>query len=386
MTLRNIVLTLLLISVIGLTAGAQPQPYVYHTFTDGWTDPIQILFQGVPAEDGWIVHILCTGDDGIIDPPEVDIMSPNFGGPTGDDFLADPSPWTSGGNNVNEYLVNGYEFWGELMPTHWGTVYGTTAMYAQPVGSGTEPVINIGDFVYLRAFNSDQLATATWYSQIADPIEILLTGVTNPTPVFNIDLNPEYVLPVELLSFVANPGNNFVNLEWVTASETENHHFNIYRNYEKLVEVATQSVGGESSEPLNYNFKDDQVTNGMEYSYQLTAVDINGEESEILSEVEVIPAWDPSYTVTEYNLHQNYPNPFNPGTTIEYDVLESGKVFLTVYNIKGEEVTTLINGDYRVGPLKHVTFWNAEALASGIYFYQVRVNDFTATKKMVLVR
>ena len=192
-------------------------------------------------------------------------------------------------------------------------------------------------------------------------------------------------MPVELMSFTAAPGNNMVTLEWVTASETENKCFHIYRDDEEIVEIGTKAEGGESSEPLTYTYIDRQVVNGVEYHYLLTAEDINGIEMD-LQELDAIPAWDPNYVVTEYKLHQNYPNPFNPGTTIEYDVLESGKVYLTVYNIQGQEVAKLIDGVYKTGGVKHVHFWNAEGLSSGVYFYQVKVNDFQSTQKMVYIQ
>ncbi len=382
MTSKRTVIALSLIAVLGIfvIASAQPQnqPLLFHTLTTNY-DPIPIEFNNVPAQDGWLIYVVCAGGDHINQPPVMGIGVGNVGLPTGDDFLADPVQ-----NNVQSLFVNGLEQWG---PGYEGCLYSLQAVNCLQVGTGTEDVINVGDYIYLRAFNATNRLSATMYADMTTPMLVTLTSPGFPVDVYGIDITPDFPLPVELLSFTANPGNNFVGLEWVTASETENHHFNIYRDEVKITEVGTKAIGNQSSEPLTYNFKDNQVTNGVQYSYQLTAVDINGVESEIISEVEsVTPAWDPDYIVTEYNLHQNYPNPFNPGTTIEFDVLESGNVYLSVFNIQGQEVAKLVDGEYRVGPLKHVTFWNAEALSSGIYFYQVRVNDFKATKKMALVR
>jgi len=379
-----IALSLTLILGIFIFAGAQPQnqPLLFYTVTPNVYEPIPITFDGNPAAEGWKIMLVCAGPDHLINPPVLEIGTANAGLPTGDDFMADP---VQNMNSDNMY-VNGIAMMGD--PAYAGCYLSDAAIDFPAVGTGTEPVINVGEYIYLRAFNAPTRQTATMYADMyPGPMQVTLISAGLPVEIFGIDIHPDYMLPVELLSFTATPGNNFVNLEWVTASETENHHFNIYRDDAKITEVQSQVVGGESSQPLNYSFKDNQVTNGMVYSYQLTAVDINGVESEILMEIEgVIPAWDPDYIVTEYNLHQNYPNPFNPGTTIEYDVLQSGKVYLSVYNIQGQEVAKLVNGEYRIGPLKHVAFWNAEGLSSGIYFYQVQVNEFKATKKMALVR
>ncbi|MFC2133956.1 T9SS type A sorting domain-containing protein [Bacteroidota bacterium] len=86
----------------------------------------------------------------------------------------------------------------------------------------------------------------------------------------------------------------------------------------------------------------------------------------------------------EFSLEQNYPNPFNPTTKIRFTVPESGIVTLKVYNLLGQEVATLMNRDLNAGTYD-VNF-NATAFSSGVYFYTVRINNFTATKKMMLLK
>jgi hypothetical protein len=86
----------------------------------------------------------------------------------------------------------------------------------------------------------------------------------------------------------------------------------------------------------------------------------------------------------EYNLYQNYPNPFNPSTAIEYSIPKSGLVQLTIYNVLGKKVSTLVDR-YEPDGIHHVNF-NASNLASGIYFYKLRVNNFTAVKKLMLIK
>ena len=83
-----------------------------------------------------------------------------------------------------------------------------------------------------------------------------------------------------------------------------------------------------------------------------------------------------------FALHQNYPNPFNPSTTISFDMPLAGQVRLTVYNMLGQEITTLVNGQMASGRASIV--WNATdhagvSVASGVYFYQLNVSGADGT-------
>ena len=93
----------------------------------------------------------------------------------------------------------------------------------------------------------------------------------------------------------------------------------------------------------------------------------------------------PRQLITAYELSQNYPNPFNPSTKISYSIPHGNNVVLTVYNLLGEEVATLVN-EYKESGNYSVEF-NGAGLASGIYMYQLKAgNEVTLTKKMLLTR
>jgi len=103
------------------------------------------------------------------------------------------------------------------------------------------------------------------------------------------------------------------------------------------------------------------------------------------------PATNP---VTNYVLYQNYPNPFNPITTIRYELPQDGVVTIEVFDILGQKVKTVIN-EFQKADRYEVTFsakggsasgGNSAGLASGVYIYQLRVNDFITSKKMVLIK
>ncbi len=87
---------------------------------------------------------------------------------------------------------------------------------------------------------------------------------------------------------------------------------------------------------------------------------------------------------TSYALSQNYPNPFNPSTEINFDIPKKSHVTLTVYNILGQAVTTLVNEDMTAGS-KTVT-WDASEHSTGVYFYKLTAGDFTETRKMMLLK
>ena len=93
---------------------------------------------------------------------------------------------------------------------------------------------------------------------------------------------------------------------------------------------------------------------------------------------------------TEFALLQNYPNPFNPSTTIQYQLKESVNVSITIYNIVGQKIATLVDEKQSAG--SYSLMWNAmddynNRVSTGIYFYRINAgNNFVETKKMMLIK
>ncbi len=117
-------------------------------------------------------------------------------------------------------------------------------------------------------------------------------------------------------------------------------------------------------------------TTGTQISKRVISLDQNdGSESDYVPDI--------------YNLYQNYPNPFNPSTTIQFDLQNTTKVILKIYDISGKEIQTLVNCYLAAG--SYTIRWNGQDangrnVHSGMYFYRLSTEMFTGTKKMMLLR
>lgn len=98
------------------------------------------------------------------------------------------------------------------------------------------------------------------------------------------------------------------------------------------------------------------------------------------SQVQVLNSQIPE----SFNLFQNYPNPFNPFTKIKFDLAKSSYVKLSVYDIQGKLVKTIVEGELTAG--SYNSEWDASGVASGIYVYKIEAGDFISTKRMMLVK
>jgi hypothetical protein len=86
----------------------------------------------------------------------------------------------------------------------------------------------------------------------------------------------------------------------------------------------------------------------------------------------------------QYKLSQNYPNPFNPTTNIKFSIAKAGNVNIAVYDVNGRKVEELVNGSYNAGTYE--VNWNASKYSSGLYFYTLETNEFSETKKMLIIK
>ncbi len=186
--------------------------------------------------------------------------------------------------------------------------------------------------------------------------------------------------PVELKSFTATVKGNNVELNWATATEINNYGFQVERK--NLHESGWEEIGfvqghGVSNSTKYYSYIDNPFEKGS-YSYRLKQIDLDGAFK--YSEVVTVDLG----SVNRSALKQNYPNPFNPTTEISFDVPKESRVKLSVYNALGQKVADLLNEKLSAGT-HHVRF-DGSNLTSGIYFYRMQSNGFTAIKKMILMK
>jgi hypothetical protein len=207
-------------------------------------------------------------------------------------------------------------------------------------------------------------------------------GYRRPSAVYDVANVSITELPVELTSFSAVILENGIKLKWRTETEVSNYGFDIERAFSNFQNLIWEKIGfveghGNSNSPKNYSFNDMNILAGK-YSYRLKQIDTDGQFE--FSKVIEIDLDSPM----AHELSQNYPNPFNPVTTISFTLPETNSVKLSTYNSLGEKIEELINEVKEAGT--HTINFNAERLSSGTYYYTIESNNFTQTKKMILLK
>jgi hypothetical protein len=204
------------------------------------------------------------------------------------------------------------------------------------------------------------------------------TGLVNYS--YSIDAAP---LPIQMASFTASiVKDNKVEVAWKTVSETNDYGFEIYRKRGETGEwdkIAFVEGHGTTLAEQSYTYLDRSVSFG-EYFYQIKQLDLDG-KSKAFPEAEVTVGVAPGAFV----LAQNYPNPFNPSTVIEFVVPQTAYTSLKVYNLLGQEVESLFEGNAESSKINTVRF-NASNLPSGLYFYRLRSAGKVETKRMLLMK
>jgi hypothetical protein len=283
----------------------------------------------------------------------------------------------SGGNSINDVtvsLIKGGAITGnnKATTTDWPTSFGTASYGSASDLWGTTWTyadINASNFgVALSAYNQSGVGSRTAY---VDYMQISVTyTVVGP-------------LPIQMASFAANVvRDNQVEVAWRTASETNNYGFEVYRKRGDAGEWA--KIGfvqghGTTLAPQSYTYVDAGLSFGK-YYYQIKQIDLDG-KSETFSPMEVTVG----AVAEKLTLAQNYPNPFNPSTVIEFVVPMSGHATMKVYNVLGQEVATLFDGNAEAGRINSARF-NASNLPSGLYFYTLKTSGTSETKRMLLTK
>jgi hypothetical protein len=197
-------------------------------------------------------------------------------------------------------------------------------------------------------------------------------------------------LPVELAAFTAAYVDNYTTkICWTTASETDVIGFNIYRNTEDVSGTATKVNNelipghGTTSSFHEYEFLDiNPVEFGKVYYYWLESVEHG--TNHVYSSIKYVPEEGSGgfADVFDKNILTNYPNPFSGSTTIEYGIkgrLKAEPAEIRIYNVTGQLVETIEAKNGRA-------VWDASNLATGVYFYQLKTENYNEVKKILLIK
>ncbi|MFZ1081908.1 MAG: T9SS type A sorting domain-containing protein [Candidatus Kryptoniota bacterium] len=189
------------------------------------------------------------------------------------------------------------------------------------------------------------------------------------------------VAPVGVAA-VFSAGN--VVLHWMPNVEPDLKNYQVYRSDST---ISTPKLMTPYATTMDTLFNDANPLSGKTAYYVICAQDIHGNLSSPSNEVAFTPTGvhnQQGNTPTIFDLNQNYPNPFNPSTTINYQLPATRFVTLKVYDVLGREVATLVNEKENAG--SYAVKFDGSRLASGVYFYQLQAENFSQTKKLILLK
>ena len=198
-------------------------------------------------------------------------------------------------------------------------------------------------------------------------------------------LNTRNYTGVKLVSLIATTDDGSITLKWRTADETDNAYFIVERSTSKTGDY--KEIGRIiSNNSAEYTYKDENVFGGEQYYYRLTDVSTSG-ATVSHPVISVLANGKPRPTV--FMISQNYPNPFSGRTMIDYAVPVNGKVNLSVYDVTGKLVKTLVNDIQDVNYYRIA--WDGRdnagsKVATGVYFYKLTSGGFDKSMKMMLLK
>ena len=252
------------------------------------------------------------------------------------------------------------------------------------------------------------------HPRLSDP-SIVLTGNPNPAGPFTIEngtvlLDVDFGIyvpgrqrqsPVQLGSFDFQTDSSGIWLNWSAFAGTENMGFDVFRSIFENGEFTRMTeniipISNNNSGINNYSFFDADVEPGETYYYKLADVSIDGEvtmfgpiTATAMGATDVADGKTIASTPGDFQLGEAYPNPFNGSATIQFAIATSGNVRLEIFNLMGQKIRTLVSDRKEAG--SHSIAWDGkndfgQHVGSGIYLYQMSVNDYNASKRIVYLK
>ncbi len=202
------------------------------------------------------------------------------------------------------------------------------------------------------------------------------------------------LIPAAPQSLAASEGEtanleSVVLLTWLESDEADFNYFEVVRGTEAGFDAASGEVVGTTTET---SLTDASIADGGTYFYRVVAYDFNGNQGDFSEEVSLVVTsvgGSGSSIPDNFSLQQNYPNPFNPTTSIAYDLAKDSDVTLQIFNMRGQEIRTLVSGTKPAG--SHTIQWNGRddsglKVASGIYVYMIKAGAFVKSRRLTLLK
>lgn len=186
---------------------------------------------------------------------------------------------------------------------------------------------------------------------------------------------------VNAVTSTVNEVDNTISFSWNATADSDVDGYHVYLLEEGEFD-SENSLGFSKSTNIDVPRPIEQG----DYQYVVVAIDENrnyGQASDAVM-VSFATSNELAELPVEFQLSQNYPNPFNPTTNIAYSLPEASEVRLSVYDMVGREVATIVNGRKQAG--NHTAQFDATNLSSGMYIYRIEAGSFTKTRQMMLIK
>ncbi|MCD4819804.1 MAG: T9SS type A sorting domain-containing protein [Candidatus Cloacimonetes bacterium] len=313
----------------------------------------------------------------------------------------------SGNSDENDFESNGFKLWYstddvfDALDTKIGIDqnYGIEVTFDE-LNEDLEHASK-GKRIYFLTASTSSSASGTMDTNMNSSDNLAVTGGRVNYTCFPVIGGPG-CLPVILSELLLDYFNSLPQLTWTTQSEINNAGYNIYRGTSENIYLA-QKINSEiiegqgtTSEPTTYFYTDlIALDTELSYWYWLESVDISGRVHIYNSLKLEIPGQDNPYppapdTSDIYGLIDNYPNPFNPITIISFKIKEESTGTLDIYNIKGQIVRTIFEGNIPSEQVISVV-WNGmdnfgNEVGSGVYFTYLKTLNKTYTRTITLMK
>jgi hypothetical protein len=263
------------------------------------------------------------------------------------------------------------------------------------VSAGTVPALGESDMTYVIqvATLDDQYGEmenihnfvvgthSVWFPEVMPSNEITGFSLDNiaPMPVAGVEIADDWS------GDWSDPELSEVTLavQWAPSNANDLSHYEVFATLNGNANTRTRIYQGLNTS-LEHTIVIEEHSVGDIYEYEFFAIDNHLNVSDVAEGASPVFTSVGEQRALSFDLAQNFPNPFNPSTTIAFELAQPSTATLTVFNLLGETVATLVNEPLAAG--RHQVTFDAGRLASGVYMYRLEAGEYNALRKMILVK